>query len=771
LQAKADDLLSSSILTSTIENYIDYAINPQLPSSASSGGKAIDLFGLNTLDISLRQQTSLLDYEGELFINQAVEYMKYAEIANGIELMLDKLSLLEQPKEVSYIMEEKQKVEKELVKIDEEILNLMKLYDGLMTSKKGILLDKDGTIKLSKTFIKKICYVDITMDNVGINNAVLFQAQKDNYINPETAYFSYIISGFARIENLIKQLEVVQTQITTLEEQIAGCQARLESLSSKQTKTAADNNEIKKLNKAIKQYKDKIKDFNKQAKEHQELIIAEAENIVDISDSVKNLIDELLPLHEEAMASLDKILEKSKLAEPLINGYESLLMGKKGKLSQEFFEGLEEELLQFKQYVSFDGGFNFPEMLNILENNKQVLDETLALLKEGKNALKNEDYMTAGGCFTAAEASLSKYRIQGLTLDYSTLVYDKENKNEALDKVNEAIASGISSLVIDPADISDAVLDDMDTLPSFIHALTEGEDNYSEPVANYFAESKTGEANTSSEELFAFFRKESSIVGMLSNSLDKLAEMILFREYLDEHFYSYQAKSMAATNKKPTVLDYEQEYLIIGKSSDAANLNAIITRILLIRMIFDFLTVVSSKNIRNEAKLIATGLVGFTGLPVLIYITQMLILLIWSFAEALLDTTAIMMGKKVPIYKKNVDMTFPEIFLLTREQLSKKALLLQETKEISLSYYEYIKIFLYMTDKTTLAYRSMDLIQENIRLRYNDDKFRMADCLYGFEVTAQFGIKSKFSNSSFLQKYYKPVYDSYQIGCLAADSY
>jgi len=761
----------AEFLARTVKEYMEYTLKPDKNLDGGASEMGLDLFGFDGLDVSVQSQTGLLDYEGALFINQAVEYMKYAEIENGLELLLDKLSMLEQPALVSYIMEEKQSVEEELVRIDEEILNLMRLYDGLMTNKKGVVLDENGAVKTSQTFIKRICYAGITMDNVGINNVMLFELQKDKYINPETEYFSKINSSFMKIENYQKNIEEMNSRIMDLENQLAHSQAHLDSLSSKQEKTEADKEAIKNLLNVIKALKDEVKSLNEQIKELKAQIQGELAYIISICDSLDKFIGELLPFYDEAMASINIILEKRKAAVPLINGYENQLKSRKGSLSEELYEGLEDELKDLKKYIDSDSNsYDFYEMQKILEDNKKLLTAVRSLLAGGRQALENGAYIAAAKGLGDAKTRLSDYRIQGLALDYSCLVYERDKKNEALKKVAEAISGGISSLVINPEDISDALIGDRDDFPSFLYSITDGKSNYSETVEAFFAKSDKDDRNSSAGKLFGKLGNEYGIMHVLSVGMDNLAKMFLFREYVGEHFYSYKPENLIPKNKKPTAINYEQEYLVIGKRADADNLNAVIARIILIRMIFDFISVMSDKSIRNEAKLIAAAIVGFTGLPILVKITQILILLAWSFAEALLDTAAIMMGKKVEIYKKKVDTSFADILLITREQLILRASALPEAKELSLGYDEYLKIFLFMTDTKTLAYRSMDLIQENIRLRYGDEKFKIADCLYGFELSAGFEIEGRFTGFSFLQDYYFGK-NSYQFCFLAADCY
>lgn len=768
----------NAALGRTVNEYMTFSIDPAnndttslLADPAYKSEGLINLLDIDIDKLTLQNPVRLMDYEGELFINQAVQYMKYDEVGSGLELLLSKLSLLEQPAKVSYIMEEKQKVEEELVEIDEEILKLMELFDGLKTGKKGLELNKDGSLKTCDIFIKKLCYVDITMDGVGINNVSIFQAQKDKYINPSTAYFAGIDNSLNQIEALMMSINDIQAMIIDIENKIRECEAKLSTLKAKSEKTASDRKAIKALEKMIKDYSADIDEQHVQIEETEELINAEKGIISRLSKSLIQFLDKLQSLHDDAIKSVNKIIKKTKEAAPLIDAYQELLYNNREELSQEIFEGLDEELEQLKKYTSPDeNSYDFPGMLQILERNKQLLTDVKLTLRGGMDALDKDEFVTAAGQYAGSRDKLVEYQIDGLTLDYSTLVYDKSGNRDVLDKVNSAIKKGFVGLVLASEEISEAVLDDTDNLPSFIHALNDEKSDFSEGIGSFFNNAEFGDKSSKSCALFGDFNKETDIQDMLTDGINKLAELLLFREYLNKHFSSYQPKSVA-TQGKPTAVKYEQEYLLMGKNSDTENLSSVITRIIMIRMIFDFIAVISDKSIRNEANLIASALVGFTGLPILVKITQMLIMLLWSFAEALLDTTAILMGKDIPIIKKNVVMTFPEIFLLTNELLSKKAASLEETKELSLNYDGYLKIFLFLSTKEKLAYRAMDLIQENLKLRYKDNEFKINNCLYGFEMSAQFGISRRFTSIDFLSKYFNDGRDSYQFSIAGADSY
>jgi hypothetical protein len=185
----------------------------------------------------------------------------------------------------------------------------------------------------------------------------------------------------------------------------------------------------------------------------------------------------------------------------------------------------------------------------------------------------------------------------------------------------------------------------------------------------------------------------------------------------------------------------------------------------------DFVSILGDSAKRNEAKAVAIALVGFTGLPILVGITQVLVLLAWSFAEALLDVCALMQGEEVPILKKKVVLEFPEIFMINRSYLQSKASAVSNSKELSFSYQDYLRVFLLMKSKKDLAFRSLDLMQENIRVRYDVDSFQITNCLFGYEAAADCSIASRLTGISFMNKYIKSGQEGYTFPLRYAYSY
>ena len=212
LYAREDDSeLLEDQMSDLLEEYMTYTFTPNIDLEDMDKNTRMELFNISLSSLELENPTMLMDYQGELLIHEAVEYMKYREIGKGLELLLDKMSLLETPKKVSMIYEEKQKVEEELVEIDISILELMELLDGVKTGKRGIETDKNGTLKVSDYFIKKICFGQVTKEAVGINQNNIFLALKNKYVNPKLN-FSIIKSNYTELEQVLKRLTQIRAE-------------------------------------------------------------------------------------------------------------------------------------------------------------------------------------------------------------------------------------------------------------------------------------------------------------------------------------------------------------------------------------------------------------------------------------------------------------------------------------------------------------------------------------------------------------------------------
>lgn len=740
-----------------MKDYMSYTLNPRRD---IDGGKRLNLYVNSLESVEIISGTRLVDHKGEVFVHEVCEYMKYRTVGDGVEFFLDKASLLEQPKKVSVLYEEKVQLEEKLVTIDEGILALMKYIDGVSTGRKGLIREKGGGIRTERCFAKKILYEYPTMENTEINNETVFKTLQNQYIDPSNA-FNAINNSFIRIAEIIKAIDALEDNMEAVHESIEAERKALsqlrETLSGikKEDKAYKESIEesIKELEKRISGLEDGASDLQDEIEVYK-MELMDCINTITLKGSdINDLVSGSLTAAEQAILELEQIIITADEAEPLIKSYEKSFNKKKEGLDTDIKESLEEGLEEIKKYqIDNSEGYDFPRMKEILIRDYNILVSCMDSLNRGYEAIIVNDYTRAGDAYKSAYRDLLSYETKGLTLNYSSLAIEEKDGPDYIGGIKDLIAEGITGLVINPETISDKEISS-ELLPSIIDMLSEEEESFS--FSKLLKNMNIGGKDAGTGGLFASFG-DYSLGSLVGDGADEILERILMQAYIQEHFHSFPVNEEEKEGRKPSVLSYEQEYLIYGKTNDKDNLQAIIGRLILIRTILNFATILGNKEKWKEAKNIATSLVGFTGLPILVAITQGVLMILLALAAALVDTCALLTDKEVPIIKKKIDLEYSELLLLTRPNIQKKAALYKDEK--GLSYNDYLVLFLCLTNQRKLSYRMMDLIQENIRIRYGTS-FNLQNCIFGYEAEAVFDIKPVFTTFSFMHKYIRADID------------
>lgn len=183
-------------------------------------------------------------------------------------------------------------------------------------------------------------------------------------------------------------------------------------------------------------------------------------------------------------------------------------------------------------------------------------------------------------------------------------------------------------------------------------------------------------------------------------------EKILVLEYLDHYYADY-----TDTPSEENASAYEMEYVLCGKTTDKANLEAVVDRLLLIREAANVIHIVEDADKRNQAKAIANALAGFTGNPAVIQLVQIGIIAAWGFIESVQDVRALLCGDKIALLKNKKQWTTDISNLVQSFQSTSKA----KDCDNGLSYTDYLKLMLWMLPEKELAYRMMDIMECNIK--------------------------------------------------------
>lgn len=213
-------------------------------------------------------------------------------------------------------------------------------------------------------------------------------------------------------------------------------------------------------------------------------------------------------------------------------------------------------------------------------------------------------------------------------------------------------------------------------------------------------------------------------------------ERVLVLEYLDGYFSDYMEPA------GEQALAYQMEYVLCGKRTDTANLEGTINRLLLVREAANVMHILADTAKREQSLVVATSLAGFTGNPAIVKVVQIGVVAAWAYMESLLDVRALLAGDKIALIKSDAQWTVQIENLLESFEMNAKA----KNCPNGLSYQSYLKQFLFFADKGKLAYRMMDIMEQNLRLSPEYQKCRMDYMICRMKFNLHYRAKPLFSD-------------------------
>lgn len=199
---------------------------------------------------------------------------------------------------------------------------------------------------------------------------------------------------------------------------------------------------------------------------------------------------------------------------------------------------------------------------------------------------------------------------------------------------------------------------------------------------------------------------------------------------------------------------YGLEYLITGKANQKDAFAGVINRLFLIRTLLNYIYVSQDPVLQEESLVTATAIAAPLAAEAFIPMIQQSILLVLCLEETCVDITALLDGRLVPLMKNqlNFKMKYGEMCLGSKTLFHQKAVqypqagqdsLLQDLKK-GFGYHHYLWLLLLMTSWDSLYQRSLDLIQYDLRERYNQT-FTLSDCICQTKVQITYGMPLLFS--------------------------
>ena len=211
--------------------------------------------------------------------------------------------------------------------------------------------------------------------------------------------------------------------------------------------------------------------------------------------------------------------------------------------------------------------------------------------------------------------------------------------------------------------------------------------------------------------------------------------------------YLFEKCGYYGKQKENSLLQYQIEYLIAGQDTDWQNLEQVTRRLLRWREVSNFIYLLSDGAKVAEAEAMALALTAVMLNPELAEPVKYTILFAWAYVESLQDIKDLLGGGKVPLMKTAGDWkTGIDSIMDVKGSL-------KDTEGGSgLSYKEYLEIMLFMTGDHDRTFRSMDLMEMDIRKTPGNSGFRMDGCFDTYR--ARLAVSSGFGYRYEMERLY-----------------
>lgn len=184
--------------------------------------------------------------------------------------------------------------------------------------------------------------------------------------------------------------------------------------------------------------------------------------------------------------------------------------------------------------------------------------------------------------------------------------------------------------------------------------------------------------------------------------------------------------------EKEKSLNYEVEYILSGKASDKENLEAVLMKIFLIRMAMNYSFLYGDSEKQNEAQAIAAVVSTILLIPEASEAIKQAVLAAWAAGESIMDLRALLSGKRAAVSKsaESWQLSASALFRLGSDEDSHNGY----DAEGGMTYEDYLRILLFLTDTEAVTMRTIDRVEENL---VSDEKGRifLADqCITKIEI-------------------------------------
>lgn len=372
------------------------------------------------------------------------------------------------------------------------------------------------------------------------------------------------------------------------------------------------------------------------------------------------------------------------------------------------------------------------DFLNMQVETADILEYSIASDEEG-NVLKRQvtDYMADYPIGTLLEKLTGhKMRLDNLGLETRDLAGERQSKEVEIEEIGlpvQEVEAGVFEEVPlnNPADIANATrsIGVLNLVISDISSVSTVKISPNEYISHRGLMKGSG------------ICEEAVRTGGAPNDLLYLA-------------YLFDKCGYYGNQKEDSLLQYQIEYLVEGQDTDWKNLEQVARRLLRWRETANFIYLLSDGGKMAEAEAMALALTAVTLNPALAEPVKYTILFAWAYVESLQDIKDLLGGGKVPLMKTAGDWkTGIDSIKNVKGSLSDTG-----GSGSGLSYREYLEILLFMTNDHDRTFRSMDLMEMDIRKTPGNSRFRMDGCFDTYR--ARLAVSSGFGYWYELERLY-----------------
>lgn len=210
-------------------------------------------------------------------------------------------------------------------------------------------------------------------------------------------------------------------------------------------------------------------------------------------------------------------------------------------------------------------------------------------------------------------------------------------------------------------------------------------------------------------------------------------EKLTYLCYLSQHFNCFTSQ------KQKDGMQYEQEYMLYGKSKDSENLSAFIHDLQTLRTGLNLAYLYTDKEKRMQARSIASASTLLLEIPFLTEFVEFALLSAWSYAEAVVDIRGLLAGNKIPLIKTSSSWR-----LDLSELIDFSPNVTHPGSDYGFTYEQYLLLYFYQKADTATIYRTMDMIENRIAMTQKD--FSLSSCITGIDAQFQYTFRPVFSS-------------------------